>query len=419
MSDGTSDDARSPARRRAATRILATTALAAVSGATAVALVERDSGSADGPVAIVDTAGHGEDFTQRLVAHEGFDWITARPDDSGGDWFARITVPDDDDPDAATAVDVEILGSDPARAHELASAVAGAANEAHVAHLLGDTAAARLDLQQAMTAAGFLGAGTSAAEAAAGDALGGVDDLLADLEAARAGSAQLSGVADDVAGMVGGLGEPAGAAAETLDRTGTTVGDLRAAAAALTDVADRTVRIAQHVPGANEHVAALHGVQQDAAALSSVVDALGNSAAPDQRLSDVVRGAVAQLNSASAGLTSAAAQLEEGIVPIADGAPELVGTVGSQVEEGLATLGRAGDQVTGNVGSGLAALPTGADAVAPVAVATHYPEARGEQWHPAVAVLGGVAVAGVVAAGAVAGSGALAARRDRRRGAHG
>ncbi len=126
-----------------------------------------------------------------------------------------------------------------------------------ITDLLADMSSSRTRFQQAGMTAGFLAAGTAAADDAAQQLTEGADTLLPYLETARAGSVQLLEVADQVAGVVGETSGTANGLADRLSALGLTLGQANASATQMRTRIDDAIRVLDATPVASDVVPSL------------------------------------------------------------------------------------------------------------------------------------------------------------------
>ncbi|RZK85227.1 MAG: hypothetical protein EOP26_05315 [Rhodococcus sp. (in: high G+C Gram-positive bacteria)] len=332
-----------------------------------VAIVNTDAGATvDGkPVRASDT------LIEKLEANEAFDWQVVDADAAaGGDWFATVTVPEDFSeavssvwgakPRQAT-LDLDVAGSDTGASEELSGVVSSQIGADGITDLLADMSSSRTRFQQAGMTAGFLAAGTAAADDAAQQLTEGADTLLPYLETARSGSVQLLGVADQVAGVVDQTSGTANDLADRLSALGLTLGEANDSATQMRTRIDEAIRVLDATPVASDVVPSLRQVSADldlfSAQLGSVPGLLGGGVGPDTDLGELVRVAMGQLTDASNQLSSGAQQLNDGIVPIADQAPEMLEGATSQIVDGFAKLKTLSGQLSTDLNNGVAAMP--------------------------------------------------------------
>ena len=332
-----------------------------------VAIVNTDAGATvDGkPVRASDT------LIEKLEANEAFDWKVVDADAAAdGDWFATVTVPEDFSeavssvwgakPRQAT-LDLDVAGSDTGASEELSGVVSSQIGADGITDLLADMSSSRTRFQQAGMTAGFLAAGTAAADDAAQQLTEGADTLLPYLEKARSGSVQLLGVADQVAGVVDQTSGTADDLADRLSALGLTLGEANDSATRMRTGIDEAIRVLDATPVASDVVPSLRQVSADldlfSAQLGSVPGLLGGGVGPDTDLGELVRVAMGQLTDASNQLSSGARQLNDGIVPIADQAPEMLEGATSQIVDGFAKLKTLSGQLSTDLNNGVAAMP--------------------------------------------------------------
>ncbi|QYB01307.1 hypothetical protein I1A62_29115 [Rhodococcus sp. USK10] len=332
-----------------------------------VAIVNTDAGATvDGkPVRASDT------LIEKLEANEAFDWqVVDASAAADGDWFATVTVPEDFSeavssvwgakPRQAT-LDVDVAGSDSAASEELSGVVSSQIGADGITDLLADMSSSRTRFQQAGMTAGFLAAGTAAADDAAQQLTEGADTLLPYLETARAGSVQLLDVADQVAGVVGETSGTANNLADRLSALGLTLGEANDSASQMRTRIDDAFRVLDGTPVAPDVVPSLRQVGADldllSSQLGSVPGLLGGQVGPDTDLGELVRVAMGQLTDASDQLSSGARQLNDGIVPIADQAPAMLEGATSQIVDGFAKLKTLSGQLSTDLNNGVAAMP--------------------------------------------------------------
>ncbi|MDT2004637.1 hypothetical protein FXW78_07650 [Rhodococcus opacus] len=332
-----------------------------------VAIVNSDAGATvDGkPVRASDT------LIEKLEANEAFDWqVVDAGAAAGDDWVATVTVPEDFS-EAVSSVwgakprqailDVDVAGSDSTAAEELSGVVSSQIGADGITDLLADVSSSRTRFQQAGMTAGFLAAGTAAADDAAQQLTEGADTLLPYLETARAGSVQLLGVADQVAGVVGETSGTANDLADRLSALGLTLGEANDSATQMRTRIDDAIRVLDATPVAPDVVPSLRQVSADLGLLSSqlgsVPGLLGGQVGPDTDLGELVRVAMGQLTDASAQLSSGARQLNDGIVPIADQAPEMLEGATTQIVDGFTKLKTLSGQLSTDLNNGAAAMP--------------------------------------------------------------
>lgn len=336
-------------------------------GSRTVAIVNTDAGATvDGkPVRASDT------LIDKLEANEAFDWQVVDADAAaGGDWFATVTVPEDFSeavssvwgakPRQAT-LDLDVAGSDTGASEELSGVVSSQIGADGITDLLADMSSSRSRFQQAGMTAGFLAAGTAAADDAAQQLTEGADTLLPYLETARSGSVQLLGVADHVAGVVDQTSGTANDLADRLSALGLTLGEANDSATRMRTRIDEAIRVLDATPVASDVVPSLRQVSADlglfSSQLGSVPGLLGGGVGPDTDLGELVRVAMGQLTDASNQLSSGAQQLNDGIVPIADQAPEMLEGATSQIVDGFAKLKMLSGQLSTDLNNGVAAMP--------------------------------------------------------------
>ncbi|WP_213574793.1 hypothetical protein [Rhodococcus sp. USK13] len=332
-----------------------------------VAIVNADAGATVEGEAVRA----GESLIGNLEANQDFDWRVVSADEAeAGNYFATVTVPDDfsaavssiwgSKPRQAT-LGLDVEGADEVAAIRLSEVVSSQVGADGVADLLADMSKSRTAFQQAGMAAGLLAAGTSAADDAAQQLTAGADTLLPYLETARSGAVQLLGVADQVAGVVDETAGTANDLADRLSALGLTLGEANDSAVQMRTRIDAAIRVLAATPVAPEVVPALQQVSADLGLLSgqltSVPGLLGEQVGPDTDLGELVRVAMGQLTDASAELSSGARQLNDGIVPIADQAPELLAGATTQIVDGFAKLKALSGQLSTDLNAGVAAMP--------------------------------------------------------------
>lgn len=333
-----------------------------------VAIVNADAGTTlDGKElragdTLVDTLGKNEDFDFQVV------------DNPGGNYFATLTVPEDFSETVASmfgmdprqaSVDLEVKGSDSEKSAELTRAVSAQVGADGIKGLLAQTSAARRSIDQNLTTAQILVAGTNEAGKSIDQVKAGAGTLLPYLETARSGALELMSVADQVSGVVDQASGSAEELATRADSLGLTLGEASSSTAELKTRIDTLQTALNGLPIPPDVTAQLAGVSSDLGALNAqlgtVPALLGGSVGPDTDLGDLVRTAVGQLQGASDQLSSAAGQLNDGLIPIADQAPQMLGDVTDQITQGFTTLqGIAKSLVTGLDGakSGIPAMTT-------------------------------------------------------------
>ncbi|WP_424809332.1 hypothetical protein [Rhodococcus sp. 27YEA15] len=320
-----------------------------------VAIVNSDAGAEMGGKqlragdALVDTLRGNSDYD--------FDVLDA----PGADKLATLTIPADfseavasmlgSDPRQAV-VDLDVHGSDPDVAAQLSKVVSAEVGAGGVKGLLDKSSATRTLVDGNLTTAQILVAGTGVAKNSIGQITAGADKLLPYLETARSGSEQLTDVANEVSAMVAQVAGPAQELATRADSLGLTLGEVSSTTAELKNTVDSLQTAMAGLPVPPEIGAQLTSVSSDLAALNTqlggVPGLVGGGVGEQTEIGDVVRSAVGLLESASGQLTSAAGQLADGIIPIADQAPELLGSVTAQISQGFTTLdGLANSLVTG------------------------------------------------------------------------
>ncbi|MHA4852584.1 YhgE/Pip domain-containing protein [Rhodococcus sp. MSC1_016] len=332
-----------------------------------VAIVNADAGATVEGEAVRA----GESLIENLEANQDFDWRVVSADEAEtGNYFATVTVPEDfsaavssiwgPKPRQAT-LGLDVEGSDEVASLTLSEVVSSQVGADGVADLLADMSKSRTTFQQAGMAAGLLAAGTSAADDAAQQLTAGADTLLPYLETARSGAVQLLGVADQVASVVDETAGTANDLADRLSALGLTLGEANDSAVQMRTRIDAAIRVLAATPVAPEVVPVLQQVSADLGLLSgqltSVPGLLGEQVGPDTDLGELVRVAMGQLNDASAELSSGARQLNDGIVPIADQAPELLAGATTQIVDGFAKLKALSGQLSTDLNAGVAAMP--------------------------------------------------------------
>ncbi|MFZ2172710.1 MAG: hypothetical protein WAW17_01485 [Rhodococcus sp. (in: high G+C Gram-positive bacteria)] len=332
-----------------------------------VAIVNTDAGATvDGkPVRASD------ELIGKLEENPSFEWeVVDAEAGAGNEYFATVTVPEDfseavssvwgTTPRQAT-LDLDVAGSGTAAAEELSGIVSSRIGAGGIAELLAGMASSRTTFQQAGMAAGLLAAGTSAADAAAQQLTEGADTLLPYLETARAGSVQLLEVADQVSSVVGETSGTANDLADRLSALGLTLGQADDSATQMRTRIDAAVRILEPTPVGPEVVPALEQVSSDLALLSSqlgsVPGLLGDQVGPDTDLGELVRVAMGQLTDASDQLSSGARQLNDGIAPIADQAPQMLAGATSEIVDGFAKLKSLSSRLSTDLNAGVTAMP--------------------------------------------------------------
>ncbi|AOW93823.1 hypothetical protein BFN03_17345 [Rhodococcus sp. WMMA185] len=308
---------------------------------------------------------------EQLEAEDSFDWTVVDTGAASSDkYFATVTVPEDfseavssvwgTNPRQATlAVDIE--GSDPAASEELSGLVSSRISADGITALLADMSSSRATFQQAGFAAGFLAAGTSAADSAVQQLMEGADTLLPYLDSARSGAVELQQVADQIEGVVGETSGNVDDLAGRLTGLGLTLGQANASATAMQASVDDAIHLLNATPLAPTVVPSLQQVSDDLGLLSSqlgsVPGLLGGQVGPETDLGELVRVAMAELADVSGQLSSAAQQLNDGIVPIADEAPELLDGATAQIVDGFESLKTLSGQVSTDLNDGVAAIP--------------------------------------------------------------
>lgn len=320
-----------------------------------VAVVNDDDGTMlDGKElragdALAESLGRSEHFDFRVVEH------------ADGDYFATLTVPHDfsesvasmfgNDPRQAS-IDLEVAGADSAASAELTREVSAQVSAGGIRNVLDTTSAARRSIDRNLTTAQILVAGTTAAEKSIDRVESGADTLLPYLATARSGAVELMSVADQVSGVVNQASASAEELAARADSLGLTLGEASASSAELKNRIDTVQSALVGVPVSQQVKDQLAGVSADLGALDEQLNALpallGGTVGTDTQLGDLVRTAVGQLSGASDQLSSAAGQLNDGLIPIADQAPQMLGEVTDQITQGFSTLkGIATSLVTG------------------------------------------------------------------------
>ncbi|MEV0947087.1 hypothetical protein [Rhodococcus sp. NPDC049939] len=332
-----------------------------------VAIVNTDAGATvDG-----ESVRAGDKLIEQLEADDSFDWkvvdASAASDDT---YFATVTVPEDfseavssvlgTNPRQAT-LDVDVEGSDPAASDELSGLVSSRISADGIADLLADMSSSRSTFQRASFAAGFLAAGTSAADSAVQQLTEGADSLIPYLETARSGAVELQGVADQIEGVVGETSGTVDDLAGRLSGLGLTLGQATDSTTQMRTSVDGAIGLLNATPLAPTVVPSLQQVSDDLGLLSSQLDSvpglLGDEVGPGTDLGELVRVAMGQLTEASDQLSSAAQQLNDGIVPIADQASGLLDGATSQIVDGFEALKSLSEQVSTDIDDGVAAMP--------------------------------------------------------------
>ncbi|WP_072691133.1 YhgE/Pip domain-containing protein [Rhodococcus marinonascens] len=332
-----------------------------------VAIVNTDAGTTvDGK-----SVRASDKLIEQLEANESFDWRVVDAGTASGDsYFATVTVPEDfsaavssiwsTTPRQAT-LDVDVEGTDSDASDELSGIVSSRISADGIADLLADASSSRMTFQRAGVAAGFLAAGTSAADSAVQQLTEGADTLLPYLETARSGAVELQEVADQIEGVVGETSGNVDDLAGRLSGLGLTLGQANDSATEMQTSVDDAIRLLSATPLAPPVVPSLQQVSDDLGLLSSQLGSvpalLGGEVGPGTDLGELVRVAMGQLTGASNQLSSAAQQLNDGIVPIADQAPELLDGATSQIVDGFAALKTLSGQVSTDLNEGVAAMP--------------------------------------------------------------
>lgn len=370
-----------------------------------VAIVDLDAGwDVDG-----ERLDAGKALVESLSADEGLSWTVIS---DVGDAAAIVTIPGDFSESVASLwgpqprqaqLGMQLHTTDPDAARELSALLSAQVGAEGVGELLADTATARAKFQQAGFAAGLLTAGTQAAAEAATGLTGSADQLLPLLETARSGATELLDVSRTVSGAVGQASGTTEEVAGRLDTLGLTLADVvgRAESAAVT--LDRVLPVVAAIDPAAAQ--SLGGTSADLRAVStqlaSLPTLLGGSVDESTELGALVRAAFAQVSDASAQLSSAAQQLDAGIGPLADQAPEMLAQVTGQISAGFEQLNSLSGQVSSGIGEGMAGLPVrsteqqsrlGAVLASPVLVSTTSAESAVPA-HAATMVLAGTTIA--------------------------
>ncbi|MFD4369096.1 hypothetical protein [Rhodococcus sp. NPDC058521] len=354
-----------------------------------VAVVNADAG------AVVDEVEvhAGDRIAESLGEQSSLDWhVVSAEEAAGGGYLAVVTIPEDFS-DAVSSVwgpkprkaslDVQMNVDDSTVGDSVNAAVAQEVGAEGISNLLTDIAANRSKFQQAGMLAGFLAAGTGAADSAARELAEGADALLPYLATARAGSVELLEVSDKVAAVVDETAGTADDVANRLTELGATLGDVTGNTERTKKALDDTLNVLRRTPLPPEILGNLEQVSADLGLLfenlDAVPDLLGDDVGPESNLGDLVRSAMAQVQAASAQLSDGARQLDEGIGPIADQAPEMVDQATTQMIDGFTKLKDLSSQLSTDLGSGAAAIPARSTAqqnissdvlAAPVAVST-------------------------------------------------
>lgn len=330
-----------------------------------VAIVNADAGTVlDGEElragdTLVDTLDKSEDFDFQVVE---------QPTD--GNYFATLTVPEDFSESVASmfgaaprqaSVDLEVRGADGARAVDLTRAVSAQVSADGIKGLMAQTSAARRAFDQNLTTAQMLVAGTSGAEKSIDEVKAGADTLLPYLETARSGALELSSVAGQVSGVVDEASGAAEELATRADSLGMTLGEATSSTADLKARIDALQGAVNGLPVPADVSAQLAGVSSDLGALNvqlgAVPSMLGGSVGPDTALGDLVRSAVGQLQGASDQLSAASGQLSDGLIPIADQAPQMLADVTDQITQGFGTLKSVATSLVSGLDTAKSGLP--------------------------------------------------------------
>ncbi|MFF0815307.1 hypothetical protein ACFYVR_09165 [Rhodococcus sp. NPDC003318] len=325
-----------------------------------VAVVNDDTGA----------AAIGERVVATLAQSDEFDWeVVDSAAATTPDHLAVVTIPADfsdavvslgtTTPRQAELTLTRGSAADDGAMSRLTAAVSEVTSATGIGNLLAGMASARSQLQQAMLPAQVLTGATAAADAQAQRMLAGVDDILPYLETANAGANQLVDVAGQVSGMVQQARGPATELSARLTELDVTIGDVTAGTERLRTGIDA---LARSVEGFDAGVAAsLDRTSEDLTALSTQLTAitglLGSDVGPGTDLGAALASGFGQLESVSAQLSGAGSQLQTGIGPIAEQAPQLLGSAEDEILGAVTQLKTVSAQLSAQLTAGVDAIP--------------------------------------------------------------
>ncbi|MBJ8346040.1 YhgE/Pip domain-containing protein [Antrihabitans sp. YC2-6] len=337
-----------------------------------VAIVNEDEGSPGSPVKI------GDQVVDLLKQESKFDWEVVAPDVADNSkYLAAVKIPTDFS-DAVSSLGtptprqavltVSYNGSgsvrDKRQVDSLITAVSDQTGAAGVRDYLLTISQARQKLQQTQTIANLLSSGVAAADEQAQTMLSGADQILPYLETARAGANQLVDVAGQVSGAVNGADGSVTELADRLSALGVTIGDLNRGNERARTGLDQAANLleASGLP-TGDVVRDLRQTRSDlelaSNQLNSVTGLVGSDVGPDTELGEVLRSGFGQLQSVSAQLSDAGALLQEGIGPIADQAPELLGGSKDQILGAITQLKNVSKSLADQLNTGVSTIPAG------------------------------------------------------------
>ncbi|TQF69098.1 hypothetical protein FK531_10020 [Rhodococcus spelaei] len=340
-------------------------------GSRVVAIVNEDSGTV--------TAGKqvrtGDQVVASLQESDAFAWEVVDADAAtDSKYLASVTIPEDFSATVASLgtttprqaqLSVHRNGGSAADADAMSALTATVSEQTGangIKNLLSGMSSARSQLQQTLLPAQLLATATGAADTQAQQLLGSVDSVLPYLKTANDGANQLVDVAGKVSGMVGQASGPAGELSTRLTSLGVTIGDLTTGTARLQGglgAATKALRAsgldAGNAAGALERTVADLG--EVSSQLTAVTKLLGSGVGPDTDLGDALSSGFGQLRDVSAQLSSAGEQLQAGIGPIAQQAPQMLGETKNQILAGITQLKTVSAQLNDQLGKGVGAIP--------------------------------------------------------------
>ncbi len=357
-------------RRLWAATVVVAVAVVAVAGV----LLALRSPESPRIVAVVneDTGPVGAKVASALTASDDFEWevVDAAPDVTTehvavvsipSDFTDRISALGGANPQQAQVTLERGPEADDEQVAELTASVSATTSAAGIRDLLSGVASARSQLQQATLPAQILTSATAAAEKQAQEMLGGVDDILPLLQTANDGANQLADVAGQVSGMVDGARGPAAEASARLSELGMTIGDVNAGAAELEGGLTAAAGVLRSTGVDAAAADTLDRTAADLAALtaqlSEITALLGTDVGDGTDLGAALDSGFRQVEGMSAQLSSAGAQLQSGIGPIAAQAPDLVAGATDQVLAGVTQLMTVSATLSAQLGEGIGAIP--------------------------------------------------------------
>lgn len=338
----------------------------------AVAIVNEDTPVTDAgkPLAA------GGEIVTALQGSPDFEWEVVSSDQaSSGKYLAAVTIPSD----FSSSV-MSLSTATPRQAHltvsyqgdgspgdkesmdTLFATVSDKTGANGIKGLLSNMTTVRSQLQQTLTTAQLLAAGTNAAEGQMQQALAGADQLLPYLETARAGANQLVDVAGQVSHVVDGVAPSVTELSDRLTKLGVTIGDVsRGSSNAQRDIDTAIALLKSSGLPVGDTITTLTQTRDDlglaSRQLSEITGVLGPGTGPDTDLGTALRSGLDQLQSVSAQLSSAGGLLQEGVGPIADQAPQLLGGGKDQIIAAVTQLKNLSKSIADQLGKGVTAIP--------------------------------------------------------------